>query len=417
MAELITMPKLGFDMKEGQLVAWLKKPGDKVEKDEAIAEIESDKATVQVEVFEKTGTVLELLAEEGDYVEIDAPIAVIGEEGEAYDLAELGVEGKPEKEEKEKETKAKKKKPKAPEPKEDEDAQGLPDGVRASPLARRIAEEKGINLKQVEGTGPKGRIVREDVESYEPEAAPRMAAEPTYGELPEGPDVEIVETPKMRAAIGRRMVQSKQQVPHFYVTTEVDVGALMIMRKQLNDSLPEGAQKISVNDLVVKAAALALRKFPNLNSHFYGDKIARHQRIHVGIAVALPQGGVINVVARDADKTALGTLAEQNRAMIERMREGKSKPQDIEGATFAVSNMGMFDVSHFAAIITPPQAGVLAVGTAKKIPVVHENGSIGVGQRMSITISADHRVTDGVEAAEFVKYIKTLLETPTRLVI
>jgi pyruvate dehydrogenase E2 component (dihydrolipoamide acetyltransferase) len=229
--------------------------------------------------------------------------------------------------------------------------------------------------------------------------------------------VEIIEVDKLRRRIGQLMVQSKQQAPHFYVTTEVDVAALLELRKQINASLEDSGVKVSVNDMVVKAVALTLRQFPNLNSHFYGDKIARHKRINVGIAVGLPGGGVMNVVTRDADKTMLGAMAEQNKAMIQRALEGKVKPDDVEGATFAVSNLGMFDVEHFAAILTPPLSGVLAVGSAQKVPVVKEDGTLGVGHRMKVTISADHRVTDGVEAAEFLKAFKTLVETPVRLVV
>jgi pyruvate dehydrogenase E2 component (dihydrolipoamide acetyltransferase) len=220
----------------------------------------------------------------------------------------------------------------------------------------------------------------------------------------------------MRRHIGERMVDSKHQIPHFYVTTEIDVDALLDLRKQLNATLDEDS-KISVNDMVVKATALTLKIFPNLNSHFYGDKIVRHKRFNIGIAVALNNGGLLNVVAKDADKAALGALALQNKAMIERALAGKLKPEDLSGSTFTVSNLGMYGVEDFIAVINPPEAGILAVGGAKKIPVVKADGSIGVGNRMKVTISVDHRVSDGAEGAKFLQELKKLIESPMRLVV
>jgi pyruvate dehydrogenase E2 component (dihydrolipoamide acetyltransferase) len=234
--------------------------------------------------------------------------------------------------------------------------------------------------------------------------------------VPSGPDVEIIETSKMRSRIARRMIESKQQVPHFYVTTEVDVDALLNLRKQINEGLDDDS-KVTVNDLIVKAAALTLRQFPNLNTHFYGDKLVRYKRIHIGIAVALPNGGLINVVAKDADKTSISAIAAYNKEMIARARENKVKPDDITGSTFTVSNLGAYDVDIFSAIINPPESGILAIGTAKKVPIVKADGSIGVGNRMRVTISADHRVTDGAEAAQFLQTFKRLIEAPMQLLI
>jgi pyruvate dehydrogenase E2 component (dihydrolipoamide acetyltransferase) len=221
----------------------------------------------------------------------------------------------------------------------------------------------------------------------------------------------------MRKRIAAVTVESKQWIPHFYVTTEIDTEPLISLRKQLNDSLPEGAAKISVNDMIVKAAALTMRQFPNLNSHYYGDKVVRHKRINVGIAVALPNGGLINVVAQDADKVALGTLAELNKEMIARAREGKVKPADITGATFTVSNLGPYNVEHFIAIINPPEAAILAVGTASRVPIVQEDGSLGVGNRMKITISVDHRVSDGAEGALYLQTLKNVIERPMQILV
>ncbi|MGQ9910393.1 MAG: dihydrolipoamide acetyltransferase family protein, partial [Candidatus Flexifilum sp.] len=284
--------------------------------------------------------------------------------------------------------------------------------------------------RAVTGTGPGGRITKDDVENFVPAAAPPVPAvaaapvpaaapelpPPVFGEIPSGPDVEIIETSKMRSRIARRMVESKQQIPHFYVTTEVDVEALLALRKQINAALDEES-KVTVNDLIVKATALALRQFPNLNTHYYGDKLVRHKRIHIGIAVALPSGGLINVVAKDADRASISTIARQNREMIARARENKVKPDDITGSTFTVSNLGAYEVEHFVAIINPPEAGILAVGTAAPTPVVKPDGTLGIGQRMKLTVSVDHRVSDGAEGAQFLQAVKRLIENPMQLLV
>jgi pyruvate dehydrogenase E2 component (dihydrolipoamide acetyltransferase) len=220
----------------------------------------------------------------------------------------------------------------------------------------------------------------------------------------------------MRKRIAAVTVESKQWTPHFYVTTDIDVEPLLALRKQINEGLPE-ENRISVNDMVVKATALTLRQFPNLNTHYYGDRFVRHKRINIGIAVALPKCALMNEVAQDADKVSHGTMAAQNKAMFARAREGKIKPEDITGATFTVSNLGPYNVDHFSAIINPPEAGILAIGTAMKVPVVKDDGTLGVGNRMKVTISVDHRVSDGAEGAQYLQAFKTLLENPMRRLI
>jgi pyruvate dehydrogenase E2 component (dihydrolipoamide acetyltransferase) len=439
MAEPIIMPKLGFDMAEGTLVNWTVEVGQEISKGEVIAEIETDKATIEIETT-VGGTVIGLLAESGDVVAVGSPIGYVGEPGEEppseavtpSDQAEAeaapAAESAPEQAE-------------APEPvhaerAESTDGKGLPGGVKASPIARRLADEKGIDLSRIEGSGPGGRIVKKDVLDFEPSEAPAAPPKrdgkqpekpavpegavrptmPTFTELPEGPDVEVIELSRIRARIGQRLVESKQFVPHFYVTTEIDMAAALELRAQLNATIEDKADKISVNDLIVKATALTLRAFPNLNSHYYGDKIVRHKRINIGIAVALDEG-LVNVTSYDADKTALGTMATNNRDMITRARGGKVRPNELEGSTFTVSNLGPYDVDHFTAIINPPEAGILAVGSAKKVPVVLDDGGLGVGVRMKVTISVDHRVSDGAEAADFMQHLKQLLENPMRLLI
>ncbi len=453
MAETLTMPKLGFDMAEGTLIAWTKSVGDTINKGDVIAEIETDKATIEIEA-QAGGTILKFLAEPGDVVPVGAPIAYVGAEGEQVpeegapppaaeppsqaEAEAVAAPPKPEaapgKTEDKDEGEAR---PQYAEAKAEAEAEGTEEAgfIKASPIARRIADERGIDLRRVKGTGPGGRIVKRDVEEFPveeapaapvKEAAPAPAAapapsvelpQPSVGEVPSGPDVEIIEISRLRKRIGQRMVESKLYVPHFYVTTAIDVTALLELRKQLNESIPDEARKISVNDLIVKGAALALREYPNLNTHFYGDRLVRHKRIHIGIAVALPGGGLMNVVARDADKTALGTMAVQNREMIARAREGKVRAEDVEGSTFSVSNLGPYDVDHFAAIINPPEAAILAIGAARKTPVVLDDDTVGVRMIMKATISVDHRVSDGAEGAEFLKLFKDLLENPMRLLM
>jgi pyruvate dehydrogenase E2 component (dihydrolipoamide acetyltransferase) len=414
---------------DGTLLNWLKNLGDSVNKGEVVAEIEADKATVEVEAPE-SGVLVSLSANPGDSLTDGAVIGMIGAAGEAVPTVPVAAsspqgEGA-----------------RASQPVVKASETGAPAGtaartngapasvtedgrIKASPLARKLAEERGINLVQVRGTGPGGRITREDVEGFgtpPPSPVPAATVQPSgfqpvaARKLPEGPDVEYIELNNMRKRIVAVTVESKQQIPHFYVTTEIDVENLLNLRKQLNEGLSD-EQKISVNDMVVKAAALTLKQFPNLNSHYYGDRVVRHKRINIGMAVALPNGGLINVVAHDADKVALGSMAQQNKEMFARAREGKVKPEDISGATFTVSNLGPYNVEHFLAVINPPEAGILAVGTAVKVPVVKADGTLGVGNRMKVTISVDHRVSDGAEGAQYLQALKTLIENPMRLLI
>lgn len=407
---------------DGTLLNWLKNAGDAVKAGEVIAEFEADKATVEVEA-PADGVIVKLMAEVGDELTEGAVIAQIGAPEEASAPAPAKAAEAP----------AQAAAPKAPAP----SASVTEDGrIKASPLARNIARERGIDLSQVQGTGPDGRIVKADVENFvpaavaaptpveapaaaepEPAPAPAISARQTYGKLPSGDDVEIIDLSKMRRAIAENTVLSKQMIPHFYVTVEVDMDALMALRSELNAALEQDGVKISVNDFIVKAVALTLRKFPNLNTHYYGDKLVRHKRINIGIAVALPNNGLINVVSPDADRTALSAMAKHHKEMFDRAREGKIKPEDIRGATFTVSNLGAYDVDHFSAIINPPEAGILAVGSARKVPIVKPDGSLGVGTRMKVTISVDHRISDGAEGAQFMQHFRSLLENPMKLLV
>jgi pyruvate dehydrogenase E2 component (dihydrolipoamide acetyltransferase) len=432
MAEIVAMPKLGFDMSEGTLVRWVIQEGEAVSKGAVLAEIETDKATIEVE-SNYEGVVARHLVEEGTVVPVGDPIAVVGEKGETIDFAALlGAQaGKAEKPEAtaEKPGEAARAAIPAPMAPPVEEGVSLPAGVRASPLARRMAEDEGIDLRQVRGSGPQGRITRKDLEAYQLQAptpvgvaaghAPaeekKFAAPlPAFSSVGPPPPDEHIKLNRLRAAIGRRMTEATQQVPHFYVTHEYNVDKLMALRKQINALLDEG-EKLSVNDFVVKAVALALRQVPNLNAKFNGDEIIHFGAVNVGIAVAV-EGGLLTVVCRDADRKPLRQISVEARTMAGRAREGKVRPDEIEGSTFSVSNLGMFDVENFSAIINPPEAGILAVGSARQVPVV-EGGEIKIGWRMKATLSVDHRVSDGAEGAQFLQVLASYLEEPMRLLL
>ncbi|MFO7623332.1 MAG: dihydrolipoamide acetyltransferase family protein [Anaerolineales bacterium] len=443
MAEKITMPKLGFDMAEGTLVRWVIQEGGEVNKGAILAEIETDKATVEVESTH-SGVLHKHLVNEGDIVPVGDPIAIVGEAGEEIPDELLAEEAEAEQEaqpsEEQVEPVEEKVTPPAgeAEPERDQPAEEavegqLPGGLRASPVARRMAEEHDLDLSKIEGSGPSGRIVKKDVEAWlakpaKPEAPageePVAEAKPAEAKAPAlmpalapvgppPPDEEVPLT-RLRSIIARRMTEARQRVPHFYVTHEYDMAPLLELRAQVNQLLPK-EEKISVNDFIVKATALALRQFPNLNASFAEDKIVRHGQVNVGVAVAVPDG-LLTVVCQDTDRKPVRQIAVEVASMVNRAREGRVKNDDIQGSTFSVSNMGMFDVDHFIAIINPPEAAILAVGSAKEVPVV-VNGELTVGTRMKATLSVDHRVSDGVEAARFMQALADYLEEPMRLLL
>jgi pyruvate dehydrogenase E2 component (dihydrolipoamide acetyltransferase) len=287
--------------------------------------------------------------------------------------------------------------------------------VKASPLARKIAAQSGVDLKLIQGSGPGGRIVRRDVEAAgSAPAAPAPAGAPRRV-APAAPGVEFEDRPlsAMRATIAKRMPLSKAPVPHFYVTSEIAMDRAWELREQLNAL--EGQPKISVNDLVVRACALALLEHPGVNASFQGEAIRVFHRVHMGIAVALDEG-LITPVLRDAHAKSLAQLAVDSRDLAERARQRKLRAQELSGATFSISNLGMFDVADFSAIINPPEGAILAVGSVRKVPVVTEDG-LGVGRRMAVTLSCDHRVMDGAMGARFLQDVKRLLEEPLRLLV
>lgn len=435
----VTMPRLSDTMSEGTVGRWLKKPGDQVAVGDIIAEIETDKATMELESFE-AGTLQKILIPEGQTVPIGEVIAMIGDgaaPAEAAPSAPAPAEAKaaapaeaPAAAPAEVKTEAKAAAPAATNGSDDE-------RIKASPLARRIAEDLGVDLRQVQGTGPGGRIIKENVEEFaaskgasaaqavapaqaqEP-AAPAQAkapAAPAPSPAPAAPaGATLAPLSRMRKAIARAMTESKPGVPHIYVTTEIDMDAAMALREQIAAS----GTKVSVNDLVVKAAAKALRAVPAVNTSFVtgedGQPVAaNHQSVNVSVAVAL-EDGLIAPVVKDADKKSVGTISAEIRDMASRAREGKIKQNELEGATFQVSNLGMFGVTEFVSIITVPQAASIAVGAVRKVPVVR-NDEIVIGQVMNVTISADHRIVDGAVAAKFLQELKKLLEAPMSILI
>jgi pyruvate dehydrogenase E2 component (dihydrolipoamide acetyltransferase) len=420
MPELVRMPKLGFDMAEGTLIRKLKQAGDAVSKGDVLAEIETDKAMVEIEA-PADGAVKGWLVEEGQAVPVGALMAVIAAPAEVVDLGALRAGGPAE---------ARRTPPAgaAPAAATPSPASATPlpapsGPIFASPLARNMAAQADLDLRQIQGSGPRGRVVRKDVEAYLhgqpptlplPQTSARQAPPPAVPAAAPAPGDQAVPLTRLRQAIARRMVESNQAVPPFYVTTQIDMDPAMALRRQLNELLPE-AGKISVNDLIIKAAALTLRQFPNINATFAGDKIVRRGHVNIGVAVGI-EGGLLTVVVKDADQKPLGTIAAEAKALISRARSGKVQAADIEDSTFSISNLGMYQVTHFIAIVNPPEAAVLATGQVQSVPVV-KAGAVVPGLLMETTLSADHRVTDGVEAAQFIQAFRQTLDAPLRLLI
>lgn len=371
----ITMPKMSDTMEEGKIVQWLKHEGDQVAQGEPIAEIETDKANVEMEAFE-SGVVKQILAREGETVPVGQPIANLEPPGTAEPAP---AETKP-----------------APEVPEEE-------RMTASPMARKMASEYGIDLSKVQGTGPNGRIIESDIESYIKQTQPSA---PSL-EVP----TEERELNRMRKTIAERMTRSKQTIPHFYVTSEIEMDWASRVRDELN--MDESLAKVSFSDMVIKACALALTQFPNVNASFSNDKLLIHKDINIGMAVAL-EDGLIAPVVHNADKKPIRQIASETRELAERARSNTLHSTDYTGGTFNISNLGMFDVDNFIAIIDPSESAVLAIGTIKEMPVVIDE-QIAVSKRMKVTLSADHRVLDGAVAAKFLQEVKRRLESPISL--
>ena len=435
----VIMPKMGDAMEEGTLLRWLKQVGEEVQAGDPIAEIETDKVSLEIEAAD-SGVLSQTLVAEGAVVPIGTPIATIGEEvvaaapatAEAAPAEAASVAATPEA------AAANGRAAAAPAPVAAAAsaatvpavaAPGRGDGerMRASPLVKRLAAEHGIDLGSVAGTGPGGRIVRDDIAHLltgapAPAAAvaapsPAPAAAPGPAPATAGRAAPTTtELSRIRKTTGQRMAESKREAPHFYVTAEVDMGPAAALREQLNAAVgDDGATKVSFNDLIVKAAANALRGFPNLNSALHGDRLTTYPNIDINVAVAL-DGGLIAPFVADADQKSLGAIARATKDLIGRARNGGLKPEEYQGGTFTISNLGMFDVGEFIAVINPPQAAILAVASIKEVPVV-KDGVFAVGQRMNLTLSADHRVTDGAEAARYLAEVRRQLEQPMLLLL
>ena len=411
MAKEITMPALSPSMTEGVLAKWHKKVGDTIKPGEVIAEVETDKATMDLEAFDK-GTLLAIAAPEGSKVAVNGRIAVIGEPGEKVEAVSAPAPTKP-----------------APAPATTTASSSVPVSapapvpvpistsgrVKASPLAKKIAAEKGVDLSRLAGSGPGGRIVRKDVEGT-PGGGARPAAS-LFGGKPIAQD-STRPVSQMRAAIARRLVESKTMAPHFYVEREADAAPLGRLRASANEALElaKANLKLTVTDFVLKATVEALRRVPAVNSSWEGSAIRQHGSVHLAFAVALPDG-LITPVIRNAHAKDLRTIAREAKELGAKAKAGKLQPEEYTGGTFTVSNLGMVGVERFAAILNPPQAAILAVGATVKKPVLASNGAVIPGERMSLTVSADHRVVDGLLAGEFLKALVELLENPGVLLL
>ncbi len=414
MAIKIEMPKLSDTMEEGVIAKWNVKEGDTVEAGDIIAEVETDKATMDVEVFD-AGTILKIVPGEGDAVPLGGLIAVVGEEGEDIsDLLEGGESSSSASEEKEEvkkdaESESTKEEASAPTASSSSDN----GRVKASPLAKKIAEDKGIDLSGVSGSGPEGRIIKKDVEDFKGSGGlTKPAASPTPAPSFESLESKEVKVSQMRKAIARRLSESKFTNPHFYETIDIDMKAAFEARKAMNEA---NDVKISFNDIVVKACAVALTRHQAINSSWHDDVIMQHGDVNVAVAVAIDEG-LMTPVINHADKKGLSQISAETRELAGLARDRKLQPDQMEGSTFTISNLGMFGIEEFTAIINPPNACILAVGAIRDVPVV-ENGEIVAGKRMKVTLSSDHRVVDGAKAAQFLNTVRNLIENPLSMLL
>jgi pyruvate dehydrogenase E2 component (dihydrolipoamide acetyltransferase) len=416
----INMPKLSDTMEEGTVLEWRKANGEPVHKGEVLAEIESDKASFEIEA--EADGVLQIVVDKGRAVPVGELIARIGAPGETAPSSAAPPVPPPS--------------PPAPEPPPAPAAEApaepspppapsraaearetgttaVGEGrLKASPLARRLAAELGVDLAGVRGTGPEGRIVKEDVLA----AAGRAAAGPEPGPRPAGPEVEVVEPSRMQATIARRMAEAKANVPHFYLTVEARVDEAVRLRAQLKEQVA-AASRVTMTDFLTRACAIALTRFPEVNASWVEGRFQRKRSVNIGLAVPPAQGlGLLVPVVHDADRKDLIQIAIESRQVIERARSGRPQPGDLEGATFSISNLGMYGVDEFAAIINPPEAAILAVGQIKDAPVVEE-GRLVAGKVMRLTLSVDHRVFYGATAAQFMAEVRRLIESPAVLLL
>ncbi|MFZ1749529.1 MAG: pyruvate dehydrogenase complex dihydrolipoamide acetyltransferase [Saprospiraceae bacterium] len=420
MAEIIKMPRLSDTMEEGNIVQWLKKEGDPVKAGDILAEVETDKATMELESF-FDGYLLHISVPGGP-VAVDGIIAIIGQKDEAYkhlldEKAAAPTAPAPQAPESKEQVIEKKPETVAPAPIEKISViaeQGDSGRLKASPLAKSIALEAGIELSHIQGSGDHGRIVKKDIENYKsnpPVSAPKETKPANiqaqtafnYGDVP---------VSQMRKAIARRLGESKFTAPHFYLTVEINMDNAVVARTGINESAPV---KISFNDFVVKGCASALRKHPAINSSWFGDKITYHRDINIGVAVAVEDGLLVPVI-NQADLKSMSMINQEVKELAGKAKTKKLSPQEMQGNTFTISNLGMFDIEEFTAIINPPDACILAVGSIIKKPIV-KNDEIAIGNMMKVTLSCDHRVVDGATAAQFLQTLKAMLENPVLMLV
>jgi pyruvate dehydrogenase E2 component (dihydrolipoamide acetyltransferase) len=432
MAIVIDMPKLSDTMSEGVISKWNIKVGDQVNSGDIIAEVETDKATMDVEVFD-SGTVLKIMAKEGEAVPLGGKMAIIGEAGEDIsglldaDTAPLSpkedlkandmtdIKSTNSKSEEKSSQDQKKFDPLFGDIKIDKTVttHTEEDRLKVTPLARKIAHEEGIDLGQVKGSGPNGRIVKADIEGFDNSVASTVAQSPvTYPDVSIAAEDKEIRVNQMRKTIAKRLAESKFTSPHFYETIDIDMKGAISARELMNAS---GDVKISFNDLVVKACSKALRQHPKMNSSWLGDIIRVNGGVHIAIAVAI-EDGLVTPVIRNTDVKGLAQISAETRDLAKRARDKKLEPKDWEGSTFTISNLGMFGIEEFTAIINPPNAAILAVGAIRDVPVI-EKGQIVPGKRMKVTLSSDHRVVDGASCAEFLNSVRNFLENPATMLL
>jgi pyruvate dehydrogenase E2 component (dihydrolipoamide acetyltransferase) len=434
MEEVVLMPRLSDTMTEGVIASWHKKVGDKVKKGEVLADIETDKATMELESY-KDGTLLYQGAKDGEKIQVNELLCIIGKEGLDIDTIVKGI----------KSGSSPAKQPTAQDGADLQKAEGdvskggtagdipsqpVPQGqqpeangqvinegrILASPLAKKLAEEKGIDLKYVKGSGDNGRITKTDIENYKPSAQQQAPVSSSQSPKQPGPSGQVsfdeVPVSQMRKTIAKRLAESKFSAPHFYLTMSIDMDAAVAARGRINEVSPV---KISFNDIVLKAVAVALKQHPKVNSSWLGDKIRINHHVNIGVAVAVEEGLLVPVV-RFADSKPLSQIAGEVKDFAQKAKDKKLQPSDWEGSTFTISNLGMFGIEEFTAIINPPDACILAIGGISQVPVV-KNGNVVAGNVMKVTLSCDHRVVDGATGAAFLQTLKGLLEEPLRMLV
>jgi pyruvate dehydrogenase E2 component (dihydrolipoamide acetyltransferase) len=430
MAEELVMPRLSDTMEEGRIGRWLVAEGDAVHEGDVVAEIETDKATMEYQAY-ADGTVLRILVPDGETAPLGAPIAIIGEPGEQV-TQQISAPSKESAAEPAETPSGDGQAARAEPAERPAAAQAPPSGngagaaaeLRVSPIARRMADRAGIDLAPLagRGSGPEGRIVKVDVERLIAGGAPAAAA-PAAPAAPPRPHAalapavedEIRELSPMLKAVARRMAEAKATIPHFYVSSEIDMTRAVRLRREVNEALADSGEKVSINDLIVRACAMALVRHPQAHRSYVDGRHAYHAHANVGIAVALDDGLIVPVL-READAKSLRTIGGETRDLVGRAREGKLKQTEIEGGTFTVSNMGMLDVSSFSAIINPPESAILAVGATAEKPVVVD-GEVVVRSIMTVTLACDHRACSGADGARLLQTVKALLQAPTSLLL